>query len=153
MQDHIDLCSNRQVYIDQGQSINLFYASDVTTETRYRHVIAAWKQGIKGLYYQFGQSKLNVAKPRGEEEPPTVVVYTRESCPYCTLAKEYLDGQGITYQEITKPKGSVPIIEYGDDILEGLDGLMTYLGHSEQEIEEFVSNDEVFTSSCESCDG
>lgn len=28
-----------------------------------------------------------------------VVVYTSNTCPYCTLAKNYLDEKGVTYSE------------------------------------------------------
>lgn len=28
-----------------------------------------------------------------------VVVYTSSTCPYCTLAKDYLDSKGVQYEE------------------------------------------------------
>jgi len=47
----IDLASDRQQYIDQGQSINLFFSPDVNI--KYLHAVhfLAWKQGLKSLYY------------------------------------------------------------------------------------------------------
>ena len=43
--------SQRQKYIDQGQSINLFFSSN--SEPKYIHEVhlEAWKQGLKSLYY------------------------------------------------------------------------------------------------------
>ena len=47
----IDLAADRQVYIDQGQSLNLFFRPDVNI--KYLHAIhfMAWKKGLKTLYY------------------------------------------------------------------------------------------------------
>ena len=47
----IDHASKRQEYIDQGQSLNLFFRPD--SNIKYLHAIhyLAWKQGLKTLYY------------------------------------------------------------------------------------------------------
>jgi ribonucleoside-diphosphate reductase alpha chain len=47
----VDHAANRQVYIDQAQSINLFFRPDVNV--KYLHAVhyQAWKQGLKTLYY------------------------------------------------------------------------------------------------------
>jgi len=47
----IDLAADRQVYIDQAQSLNLFFRPDV--HIKYIHAIhfMAWKKGLKTLYY------------------------------------------------------------------------------------------------------
>jgi ribonucleoside-diphosphate reductase alpha chain len=47
----IELASDRQEYIDQGQSLNLFFLPDVNI--KYLHAVhfLAWKQGLKSLYY------------------------------------------------------------------------------------------------------
>jgi ribonucleoside-diphosphate reductase alpha chain len=43
--------SQRQEYVDQGQSINLFFASN--SDPKYIHEVhvAAWESGLKSLYY------------------------------------------------------------------------------------------------------
>jgi ribonucleoside-diphosphate reductase alpha chain len=43
--------SDRQVYIDQAQSVNLFFRPD--SHIKYLHAVhfQAWKQGLKTLYY------------------------------------------------------------------------------------------------------
>ena len=47
----IDLAADRQQYIDQAQSLNLFFRPDA--HIKYIHAIhfMAWKKGIKTLYY------------------------------------------------------------------------------------------------------
>lgn len=46
--------SQRQKYIDQGQSINLIIDPDVPIKEINALMIDAWKLGIKSLYYQIG---------------------------------------------------------------------------------------------------
>ena len=47
----INHAAKRQEYIDQGQSLNLFFRPD--SNIKYLHAIhyLAWKQGLKTLYY------------------------------------------------------------------------------------------------------
>lgn len=47
----VELASDRQGFIDQGQSVNLFFRPDV--EIKYLHAVhfMAWKMGLKSLYY------------------------------------------------------------------------------------------------------
>jgi ribonucleoside-diphosphate reductase alpha chain len=54
----IKLASDRQKFIDQGQSLNLFF--DESANPKYIHEVhlEAWKQGLKGLYYMRTESVL-----------------------------------------------------------------------------------------------
>lgn len=54
----IKQAAQRQKYIDQGQSVNLFFAKN--SDPRYIHQVhmEAWKQGLKGLYYCRAESIL-----------------------------------------------------------------------------------------------
>lgn len=63
----IKQAAQRQKFIDQGQSINLFFAAPATLNGddkknlgKYIHEVhlEAWKQGLKGLYYLRGESVL-----------------------------------------------------------------------------------------------
>ena len=47
----VDHAAHRQSYIDQAQSLNLFFRPDVNV--KYLHAVhfMAWKQGLKTLYY------------------------------------------------------------------------------------------------------
>lgn len=52
----IDQASDRQKYIDQGQSLNLMIHPDTPTKDINALYLDAWKQGIKTLYYQHSKS-------------------------------------------------------------------------------------------------
>ena len=47
----VEHAAQRQGYIDQAQSLNLFFRPDVSV--KYLHAVhfQAWKQGLKTLYY------------------------------------------------------------------------------------------------------
>jgi ribonucleoside-diphosphate reductase alpha chain len=51
----VELAADRQHYIDQAQSLNLFFSpsSDGSVDTNYLHKVhfAAWEKGVKTLYY------------------------------------------------------------------------------------------------------
>jgi ribonucleoside-diphosphate reductase alpha chain len=48
----IKQAADRQVYIDQGQSLNIMVAPSTPVKDINQLYIQAWKQGIKSLYYQ-----------------------------------------------------------------------------------------------------
>ncbi|NQT28095.1 MAG: glutathione S-transferase N-terminal domain-containing protein [Candidatus Omnitrophica bacterium] len=64
-----------------------------------------------------------------------VKIYSTSTCPYCTLAKEYLTSKGISFQsidvsadktaseEMIKISGQmgVPVIVAGDEVIVGFD--------------------------------
>jgi ribonucleoside-diphosphate reductase alpha chain len=58
----IDHASARQSFIDQGQSINVFFRPD--TNIKYLHAVhfSAWKKGLKGLYYCRSEKIINADK-------------------------------------------------------------------------------------------
>lgn len=47
----VDHASDRQVWIDQGQSVNLFFPAGASKSYVNATHIRAWKKGLKGLYY------------------------------------------------------------------------------------------------------
>ena len=50
--DIIYQASNRQTYIDQGQSVNIMVHPDISPKEINKIYITAWKLGLKSLYYQ-----------------------------------------------------------------------------------------------------
>ena len=48
--------AQRQRFIDQGQSINLWIHKDVPAKEVNALMIEAWRMGLKSLYYQIGQN-------------------------------------------------------------------------------------------------
>jgi ribonucleoside-diphosphate reductase alpha chain len=47
----IELAADRQAYIDQAQSLNLFFRPDVNLKYLHACHFLAWKKGLKTLYY------------------------------------------------------------------------------------------------------
>jgi ribonucleoside-diphosphate reductase alpha chain len=54
----IDLAGDRQQYIDQAQSLNLFFPADVDPKLFHKVHVEAWKRGVKTLYYVRSSSVL-----------------------------------------------------------------------------------------------
>jgi ribonucleoside-diphosphate reductase alpha chain len=54
----IKLAAQRQRYIDQSQSVNLFFQSNASAKYIHEVHVEAWKQGLKGLYYFRSESAL-----------------------------------------------------------------------------------------------
>jgi ribonucleoside-diphosphate reductase alpha chain len=47
----VELAADRQKYIDQGQSVNLFFPATVSIKYLHSVHFLAWKSGLKSLYY------------------------------------------------------------------------------------------------------
>jgi ribonucleoside-diphosphate reductase alpha chain len=47
----IDMAADRQKFIDQGQSVNLFFSLPINGKEFSKLHMRAWKKGMKGLYY------------------------------------------------------------------------------------------------------
>jgi len=73
----VKLASARQVHIDQGQSLNLFFPKNADPKYINQVHIEAWKSGVKGLYYMRTESAI-----AGES---ATRAYKREAseCSYC----------------------------------------------------------------------
>jgi len=55
MNQVVKLAADRQKYIDQGQSLNLYFDPDEKPSKINKVVLNAWKSGIKTLYYQINK--------------------------------------------------------------------------------------------------
>lgn len=62
----IELAADRQPFIDQGQSVNLFFPADVSIAYLHACHFMAWKLGLKSLYY-CRSDKLRKADRLGEK--------------------------------------------------------------------------------------
>ena len=86
----IDLAADRQPYIDQGQSLNLFFRPD--TNIKYLHAchFLAWKQGLKSLYYcrsdklrKADRVGMQIERRRIEDEIDLTAVADGDTCLAC----------------------------------------------------------------------
>jgi len=92
----IKQAADRQEFICQGQSLNLFVDPECDAAYIMRLHLSAWKMGLKSLYYLKSSSLLT-----NKKVVPALVV-TKDDCPWCVKLKEALAADGIRYKEITK---------------------------------------------------
>ena len=88
--------ADRQKFICQGQSLNLFVDPESDPAYIMRLHLSAWKMGLKSLYYLKSSSLLT-----NKKVIPALIV-TKDECPWCAKLKEALASDGIQYKEITK---------------------------------------------------
>lgn len=133
--------ADRQQFIDQGQSLNLFFDANADAEYIAETHLLAEELGLKALYYVRSTSEMNKAIA-GNDKP--IVVYSRPDCPYCIKAKQLLDKHGLVFIDIHKSQGRVPEIWIdGEKLDDGYTSLAKLLGHSAQSAE----------PGCTSCEG
>jgi ribonucleoside-diphosphate reductase alpha chain len=87
--------SDRQPFICQGQSLNLFVDPECSPEYLFKLHLSAWKMGLKSLYYLKSSSLLT-------KRISDAMIVTREGCPWCDRLKDKLKEDGISYKEISK---------------------------------------------------
>jgi ribonucleoside-diphosphate reductase alpha chain len=80
--------ADRQPFIDQGQSTNLFFASNVEKRVLHDIHFAAWKKGVKSLYYCRSSSIQRAEKPedkfsKEQEKAKEVVIPTQPEYDEC----------------------------------------------------------------------
>lgn len=81
---YIELAALRQPHICQSQSLNLFPPEDITLDEMSDIHFAAWKKGVKTLYYCRGNSKKKANVCTGGEAPLNSVAVRQKI--------EYADG-------------------------------------------------------------
>lgn len=64
----------RQKFIDQGQSVNLFFNADAPAKYIHEVHLSAWEEGLKSLYYLRSESVL-----KGQKS----IEYTKSDCASC----------------------------------------------------------------------
>jgi ribonucleoside-diphosphate reductase alpha chain len=92
----IKQAADRQKFICQGQSLNLFVDPESDPAYIMRLHLSAWKMGLKSLYYLKSSSLLT-----NKKVVPALIV-TKEGCPWCDKLKDLLRSSGVKYEEITK---------------------------------------------------
>jgi len=98
--------ADRQKYICQGQSVNLFFPSGTHKSVVNAVHIKAWKDGLKGLYYLRTEAKSRAENVSEKVERVALqgdvrsIIYGKAKCPYCQLARDELSLRGIPYDYI-----------------------------------------------------
>jgi ribonucleoside-diphosphate reductase alpha chain len=86
----VELAADRQMYVDQGQSINLFFQPNTTIAYLHAVHFMAWKMGLKSLYYlrsdkvrKADKVGAQVKRQRIEENIDMTSVANGETCLAC----------------------------------------------------------------------
>ena len=86
----VELAADRQPYIDQGQSVNLFFRPDVNIKYLHACHFLAWKQGLKSLYYcrsdklrKADKVGVQIERKRLEEEVNLTAIVDGDACLAC----------------------------------------------------------------------
>ena len=86
----VELAADRQVFIDQGQSVNLFFQPNTTIAYLHAVHFMAWKQGLKSLYYlrsdkvrKAEKVGAQVKRQRIEETIDMTAIANGETCLAC----------------------------------------------------------------------
>jgi ribonucleoside-diphosphate reductase alpha chain len=160
--------ADRQPFICQGQSVNLFFPSGTPKSYVNKVHFNAWKKGLKGLYYlrTEASSRAETVSDKVErvalQEDNRTIVYGKDNCPFCKMAVEELTIRGIVFDyidlvEIKKSAAevtgrdvtSVPQIYYEGRYIGGYEDLMIYLkGGADYDLVQGNDDDE-----CTSCHG
>jgi ribonucleoside-diphosphate reductase alpha chain len=139
----IKQAADRQRYICQGQSVNLFVDPEADAAYLMRLHLSAWKMGLKSLYY-LKSTSLQV-KNRGNKVVPqkqVAKVVTKPDCPWCTKVKELLRSRGYEITEVDRSEvpdsdwswDTVPQVWInGSHVEGGYEGVSKMLGQSEGE--------------------
>lgn len=80
----VDMAADRQQFICQSQSLNLFYPSNVSKQELHAHHMMAWKRGVKTLYYVRSEAFKRAESVSGEALRQLVVNSVDEGgCTMC----------------------------------------------------------------------
>ena len=159
--------ADRQKYICQGQSVNVFFPSGAEKSYVNKVHLKAWKEGLKGLYYlrTEAKSRAETVSDKVErvalQEDTRTIVYGKLNCPFCEMAKEELTLRGIPFDyvdlneigktaaEVTGRKvKTVPQIYFEGSYVGGFDELQAFL--NKVILDNDGQNDD---NECRACEG
>jgi ribonucleoside-diphosphate reductase alpha chain len=155
--------ADRQKYICQGQSVNVFFPSGAQKSYVNKVHLKAWKEGLKGLYYLRTEAKSRAENVSEKVERVALqddtrsIVYGIPNCPFCQMAKEELKLRGVPFDyvdlkevgktaaEVTGRKvKTVPQIYIEGQYVGGYEELMNHLNKTVVDTE---------SEECRACEG
>lgn len=156
--------ADRQKYICQGQSVNIFFPAGAPKSYVNKVHLKAWKEGLKGLYYLRTEAKSRAENVSEKVERVALqddtrsIVYGIPNCPFCQMAKDELTLRGVPFdyidlKEIGKTAAEVtgrkvktaPQIYIEGQYVGGYDELMAFLNKTIIETSE--------DNECRACEG
>lgn len=154
--DLVRQAADRQKYICQSQSLNLFVDPHANEQYLVELHLMAWKLGVKSLYYLRSRSKQTMDTLN--------YIITKNDCPWCVKLKEELDSRKVEYEEIplseAKRRGlwktsykTVPQLFYGNEHVGGYEDYMNKYVYGNAGIPMTNTIDGENPSECISCEG
>ena len=156
--------ADRQPYICQGQSVNLFFPAGAPKSYVNKVHLRAWREGLKGLYYLRTEAKSRAENVSEKVERVALqddnrsIVYGKKNCPYCQMAKDELTLRGVPFDyidleelgktaaEVTGRKvKSVPQIYIEGNYIGGYDELIAFMNKTILDTSE--------DNECKACEG
>lgn len=101
--------ADRQPYVCQGISLNTYTDPNASAEYILRLHLAAWKSGVKSLYYM-KSSNPQLKKAKQDFGKKKARIVTKEDCPWCLKAKELLFSRG--YEILQQDRSEIPDNEW-----------------------------------------
>ncbi|MGL4568073.1 MAG: ribonucleotide reductase N-terminal alpha domain-containing protein [Fusobacteriaceae bacterium] len=139
--------SERQKYIDQGQSLNIFLNENTPAEFLVDLHLTAYDINLKCLYYIRSNSSMKTAAKNNH----SCFIYTRPNCPFCIAAKNLLNEMDIPYTEAPKQTGKVPEIWIDGELLD--DGFKSLCSFLAVDVPVSLADPNLREPNCQSCDG
>lgn len=155
--------ADRQPFICQGQSVNLFFPAGAQKSYVNKVHLQAWESGLKGLYYLRTEAKSRAENVSEKVERVALqdddrnIIYGKKNCPFCEMTKtefelrsmpfDYIDLEeiGKTAAEVTGRKvKTVPQIYIGGNYIGGYDEFMAHINKTVVETED---------NECRACEG
>tara|TARA_A100000171_G_scaffold53091_1_gene76686 strand:- start:37710 stop:39704 length:1995 start_codon:yes stop_codon:yes gene_type:complete len=138
--------AERQKFICQGQSVNLFFPAGSERSYVNECHLSAWEMGLKGLYYLRTEAKQRAETVADKVERVALndykgtTIYGTYDCPYCEMTKEEFLMRGIEFEfidlkelgktaaEVTgRNVKTVPQIYYNGEYVGGYEDIMAIL--------------------------
>ena len=154
--------ADRQPFICQGQSVNLFFPAGADKAYVNKVHLKAWKEKLKGLYYLRTEAKSRAENVSEKVERVALqddmrtLVYGKANCPFCAQAKDELEMRGVHYEyidleEIGKTAAEVTgrkVKTVPQIYIEG-----QYVGGYDELMEHFNKPITLETNECRACEG
>lgn len=97
--------ADRQPFICQAQSLNLFPDPYADAEYLLKLHISAWKSGVKSLYYLKSKSPLIASQDEIDDDgEDNAIIITKDDCPFCSALKSQLKVDGVSFVEVPLDK-------------------------------------------------
>jgi len=137
---------DRQAYVDQAQSINLFVDPDIPAKDLIELHLLGWKNGLKSLYYLKSSSPLKIKNKK------EILIVTKPGCEYCSKAIELINIQknvNLTVKDYKNKEihdiivnidwNTYPKIFINNKFIGGYNEVLQFFGHKTEKYEDCLS--------------